>query len=283
MNNLAFEIGIYGGLVPFVIAIAVWWLCWWALTETTRTRYAAALALAAAFCTGYVILPEWAELVPVRHWQWLPYVAALAGVVSPIGLAAGVSRIERGILHALLAGGAAWLLVPDWESLEPSRGVYVALLGGYLFVLATLLDLLPDRLSGVTLQLWLTLAAFAVAGTIAAFVSAKYGQVATVAASSLLGCTVAGWSRGTSTTTRGLIPVFALLIGGATFVGAIEPEPPMYAILLVPAAPLALWLFAWGPLSRLRGIAAFAAQACAVLLPIGIAVAALVIAEQSAL
>jgi hypothetical protein len=43
--------------------------------------------------------------------------------------------------------------------------------------------------------------------------------------------------------------------------------------MIAPAAPLALWLFAAGPLSRLKGWPALAAQAAAVAVPLVIVVA----------
>ena len=73
------------------------------------------------------------------------------------------------------------------------------------------------------------------------------------------------------TSPRGLIPAFMVVVGGTAFVGCIEPQQPVFAILLVPAAPLALWTCVWGPLARLRGAAAIAAQSIAVLITLAVA------------
>ena len=67
---------------------------------------------------------------------------------------------------------------------------------------------------------------------------------------------------------RGLIPVYCVLIGGCAFVGFVEPEPPQIGILVIPAAPLALWACVIGPLAKTSGWRAVAIQATMVLTPI---------------
>jgi hypothetical protein len=66
--------------------------------------------------------------------------------------------------------------------------------------------------------------------------------------------------------TAALIPVYVVLCGGSAFVAAIEPIPTKYLLLLAPAAPLLLWLFAWGPLAKLKGPAAIVAQCIVVMI-----------------
>ena len=48
-----------------------------------------------------------------------------------------------------------------------------------------------------------------------------------------------------------------------------------------PAAPLALWLFAAGPLARLKGWPAIAAQAAVVLVPLVILIAWMALAGET--
>jgi hypothetical protein len=79
---------------------------------------------------------------------------------------------------------------------------------------------------------------------------------------------------------RGLIPVFVLLVGGMAFAGAIEPSPKIYAMFLAPAAPLMLWLFAAGPLARLQGWKAIAAQTAAVIAVLAVALVLVVFGDR---
>jgi len=279
--NTAIEIVGYGGLVPGVIAIAVYRLALW-LPAGAGPRFSAALAFASAFFVGYVLMPDWAELAPTRHWHWLPYLAGMAAILGAVGLADGVSIVDRWLLQGLLAIVGGWLLVPDWASLQPSRAVYVPLLSVYFVVLCAALDGLPERLPGRLFPVLLGVVSVASTISIAFFVSVKLGQVAGIATAGLLGCGVANLTRPTSVASRGVIPGYVVIVGGLAFVAGIEPEPPLLALLLIPAAPLALWSCAWGPLSRTRGYAGAASQFAAVLLPAAVGFVAVFLTQGGA-
>jgi hypothetical protein len=171
-------------------------------------------------------------------------------------------------VNLVIAGVAAWLLAPNWPDLEPPRHVFVLRLGGGLFALMTLLAALPARMLGPQFPFLLFASASATAVVIAEPVSLQYGQVAALASAALLGCTTSTWLGVKGAALRGLVPVYAVLVGGMAFTGSIEPEPPIYAILLAPLAPWMLWLCAYGPLSRLSGVKGAAVQCALVLLPL---------------
>jgi hypothetical protein len=204
--------------------------------------------------------------------------AALCGAaIQPTPVADAGRATRRSLTHVwrlagnlLTAGIAAWLLAPNWPNLEPPRYVYILLLAGFQFALITLLHSLPDRLFGRLFPLLLFAAASATAIVIAEPVSLTYGQIAGAAAAALCGCAVATCFGIRGPALRGLVPVYAVLLSGIAFTGSIEPEVPIYAIMLAPLAPLALWLCAYGPLSRLTGLKAAAVQIAVVLLPLAI-------------
>jgi len=276
-----------------LVSAAVGWLLGFVLPRELSERYRLGAALVVGFIVGNWLLTDGAPLVPSRHWHWLPHLAAGAAVIGGLTLAGGMSWPERILGYALLTIVAAWLLVPDWEELQPPRAYLIGLLAGYFTVLASLLTALPARLQAATFAALLTAAATAVALLITAEVSMTYGLPAAIAAAALAGCFVASLltrsaskgristrsvsegnpSPALATPLRGLIPVYAVLAGGLAFVGTIEPAPPMWTIMVAPAAPLALWLFAAGPLARLRGWPAIAAQAAAVAVPLVIVLA----------
>jgi hypothetical protein len=133
-----------------------------------------------------------------------------------------------------------------------------------------LLTALPDHLSG-RLQLGLlTAAAATLAVLIGIDVSARMGQVAVIAAAAMAGCWIASWrlpSANVPAAVRSFAPFFAVLIGGLAFVGAIEVQPLRPVMFVAPTAPLLLWLFASGPLARLKGWPSAAAQTIVVALP----------------
>ncbi len=91
--NLAIEI-----LVPIITSIVIVFLSRRFLPDRVSNRYAAAIAFAAAFFIGYVLLPSWAEPPPNRHWHWLPYLVAGAMVIGPLGLASGILAAERWLM-----------------------------------------------------------------------------------------------------------------------------------------------------------------------------------------
>jgi hypothetical protein len=246
-------------------------------------RLAMAAAFAVAFFIAWVLLPDgWTPLKPARQWHWLPYLGLLAAALciaaiqtTPFADSGRATRRRLSYAWRLAtslatAACAAWLLAPNWPDLEPPRYIYVLLLGGYLFVLITSLDTLPERLFSTLFPFLLFAAASATAIVIAEPVSLTYGQIAGAAAAALCGCAVAASYGIRGPALQGLTPVYAVLVGGIAFTGCIEPEVPIYSIMLAPLAPLVLWLCAYGPLSRLTGLKAAAVQIAVVLVPLAI-------------
>lgn len=263
----------YGVLIPAVVSVGIVWLTQRLLPEDAATRFPTAAGFAGGFFVGYLLLPEWAELFPTRHWHWLPYLGLAAGLTGPIGLAKGVSLPERWLLTLMLAIVAAALLVPIWSRLQPTRAAWLSVVTAWLFLLAALSDPLPPRIGGRRLTFMLWLVSVVVAVTIALSVSVTYGRVAVVAAGSLAGVCAGAWWGSDDSETRALIPAFTVIVGGIAFVGFIEPDPPLFGLLALPVAPLSLWVCRIGPLKRLSGVKAATVQFAAVLVPLGIAAA----------
>ncbi len=245
----------YGMIVPAAVSIALVYVCRRWLPQSVSRRYALAVGLTTGFVVGYALLPSWAEWVPTRHWHWLPYLAVAAMIVGPIGFARGVWVVERWLISLILAIASACVLVPDWASLEPTRHLYVGFLSAYLFVLATCLPPLTDRLSPRLFLALLATVASILALMVLATVSLRYGHLAGLVASAMVGCCVSTFLFDDSVTlrslaVRSLVPVFSILVGGCAFVGSIEPQPPLAGLLVLPASPLALWVVTWLPLPK---------------------------------
>jgi hypothetical protein len=259
--EFAIEVLFFGGVIPAAITIAVVFAANSLFAENVADRWAMAAGMSIAFIAGYAILPDWAAFWPERHWQWLPYLAAAAMVIGPVGLARGVWTAERWLLWILLAAVSAWFLVPTWQTLDPPRQVYIPLLAAYLVLLTALIDPLARRFSPNVVLAQLALAASAVAILVVAGAkSMVYGQLAGIAAAATAGCFLAAFLSSSRSMTRGMVSVYSVLVGGMAFVGYVEPEKPLAGMLLLPAAPAAMWLGSLGPLARLRGAAAIAVQ-----------------------
>jgi len=261
----------YGAVLPAALAVALAWICCRVLPVDAAERFALPVGLAAGFFAGYALTVDRTALVPQRHWQWLPYLSCLAAILGPIGLARGVSGAERRLLLLTLAVIAALLLVPSWASLQPARPAWIALVAAYFAALMGLMDSLPERLTGPFFAVALAMAAAMVALLVAVEVSLVFGQLAGIATAAIGGCFVSSFLSGQRLTGRSLIPVYVILVGGLAYVGTIEPDRPVFGILLAPAAPLTLWIFAAGPGAKLRGWSAAMAQAIAVVTLLAIA------------
>jgi hypothetical protein len=87
------------------------------------------------------------------------------------------------------------------------------------------------------------------AAVVAPIWSVGFGKIAALPGLALLGAGLVTWFNGPAVAVRGTVLFWAMLTGGAAFIAAIEPDPPVWILLAVPPAPLALWLCANGPLS----------------------------------
>ena len=90
---------------------------------------------------------------------------------------------------------------------------------------------------------------------------------------------VIGYTKSRTATERLFASV--VIVGGAAFVGHIDPQPPLLPLLIVPCAPLALWACVYGPLGRLDGIKAHVAQTVAVVFPLVVTLVLLLLREES--
>jgi len=257
--DLAIELLVVGILVPAAIAGVVTWSALRFRLARFIQLYALPAAAATAFAISYILLPdEWAAIKPERHWQWLPYLAAAAALAGPATLASARAAWVRSLVVGGLAVGTAFLLVPAWPDLKPARPVSIVLLAIYLDALMSALDWLAPRLPVAWLLALLTAAAGVLAAALAIDVI-RFGQLAGIAAAALGGSwLVAVFIRGSETLDpRGLTPLFAVLAGGMSCVGCVEPEQPLWWLLLIPTIPLAI-----GPiLSRFKLYRASASSA----------------------
>lgn len=265
-----------GVLAPAAVALALVWLLGRSWLARAADRGVLALAVAVACLAGCALLPGVTRLNPDRHYHWLPYIGLLAAVVGSLPPRAGALGVARWLLVALAAVAAAWRLVPVWDDLWPPHAVSIALLAGYFLLLTALLDALPNRLCGPALPGILAMVAgMLMLVLMVAAVSARFAQLGGVLVGAFAGCWIGGLvaklpSTGTKlpSADKGLFPLLAMLVGGLAYVGCIDKDPELPALLLLPAAPLGLWLLAIGPLSKLQGRAAIIAQVGVVMLPL---------------
>jgi len=293
---------VFLALVPTIAAIGLPIILWRVNCSTVR-RHALSLPLAVAFVLSYLLPPDqtWlvferpaaekaadatnekrpnpVSLVPKRHWQWLPYLALGTALIGATIAASGVAIGERVLVIAILMFVCAYQLVPTWETLVPARPTMVLILTIYLTLTYLVASLLPERLRGRPLLFQTSGVLLAVATYVIIEISLKIGFTIVPAAAALGGVWLASlffkWDDESLTpmaqSVLALLPAFCVLAGGGAFVGAIELPDRRYLLLLIPAAPLTLWLFTFGPLAKLQGITAIVAQTAAVaIIPVAV-------------
>lgn len=263
---------VWGVAVPIAVASTVVAVVRW-LTATERFRiFAGPLGLACGYAAGWAGLAGDALLHPSSYWHYLPYLGAIAALLGGCMKWLVRSEMLRALLALAVCVFSAWMLVPDWRDLEPVAFRYTAGLAALLLVVFLASAPLADRSSGAE---WLWAVLLAGCGqtiTIAGLISFKLAQLSLLATSATAGCALImlvtrSWS------TAGLpLGLTVMLVGGA-FVGAIQPQPPVAGLMILPAAPLALWLSGGLPIGRWP----FLGSGVARLLPVMLLVAAVTV------
>lgn len=210
---------------------------------------------AAAYAVGQTLGTVWmlygsGDGFPTRNLHWVPWEGILAAAIGPTAVAIGLTALERWILTILAATAAAILLVPQWPDLWPPRLISIALFVLVAFSVQRLADRLTQRTSPRLIALAMAGTALFAAMLITASFSLRVGEAALITAAALSGTAVALMIWPDEMAVRGLCLPYVLAVGGWCYVTAIEPVPPLIALLFLPAALLVLWLGAVGPVSR---------------------------------
>jgi hypothetical protein len=249
MIGPALEIFGPAALLAAAVALAAIWLGQRILAAGVNQQQQPPISAAVAmgFAAGYLALPRsWAALVPGQEHHWLPYLGIATAATAS---ACHLSRNSwlRWPVFIALATLAAWVLTPSWPIFGVNRPLSVGIATIYFLLIALPLELLPSRLLGAAFLALLTLAAAIAAVAIGAQVSLRFAQLAAVTGGALAGCWVAQYlgARSSEKSIRGLIPVFAVLVGGVSFIACVEPDPHASFLLALPFTPLFAWLGAF--------------------------------------
>jgi hypothetical protein len=276
-----FEIGLRGGVIPALAAVALFLAIGWLWPADVARRYRAGLSFVLGAFIGFVLLPSTKTLSPSQFYDWILYLGILAAFLSGLTRAEGVTRGERWSAVYFFAPIAAWLIVPGWPELVPAWQFQWAGLSLAIMLLTALLYPLPLLLPGRAFPCWLMLPAIATSLLMVEQLSETFGVRAALPAGALAGCGVAAFFFREAPDWRSLVLPYAFIAMGYAYTGAVYPTEPQWLLLLAPIAPLGLWFCSMGPLARLTGNRAIAVQALCVLVPL-IIIAALVRATTAA-
>lgn len=114
----------YGVVLPAAAGSCICMILRRFISNPSAAHKLAPLAFAVAFSVGYVALRP-GPLVPEKQWHWLPLIC-LAGSLCSFSFDSNRKRMLLQLsLWLVVAVGAAMLLTPVRNSLQPSRGVWL--------------------------------------------------------------------------------------------------------------------------------------------------------------
>jgi hypothetical protein len=276
-KKTAIEIALRGGIIPALAAVALFILIGWLWPKEVARRYRCGAAFTVGMLIGLVLLPSTTTLAPSQFWHWIPYLGILAAFLSGLTRAEGVTRSERWTAVYVFAPIAAWMIVPKWPELVPTWQIQWAGLSLAIILVTALLYPLPQLLPGRAFPWWL---AAATASVLLFDQSETFGMLAALPAGALAGCAATSVFVRELPDWRSIVLPCVIVVLGYAYTGAVYPSEPQWLLLLVPIAPLALWICSVGPLARISGPRAVAVQAACVIVPL-VTIAALLLANTS--
>lgn len=247
---------------------------YWGKERARRTL--APLALGLAYLSGHLVVAGWVTFPPADTTNWLPYFALAAAVLgSSCSLVTTKTWVRLLIFVAVSAGTLRLLLKPKFQyGWSLGEGwLWVACLVCALVSLAVILDALGRRTATATEMPAFLL--FTCAGTFGALVlsgSVLLGQFAAVLGAAVFGSLV--FTLRKVTLSRGIVPVFSLLLGALLVSGYFFADLPLASAMLLALAPAAALI----PIGTTSRLLAFGTRSALVSIPI---LVALVLAFRS--
>jgi hypothetical protein len=260
MNADAKDI-LIGGLLPFLVAAVVFGLslCRGASRRQALPGVGAALAVGLGFFTGYAALP-WAVWTPEDSWHWLPYLVLSAMTLGMIFV--GMPWPLRAVLALGMALTATYLLMPEFEELQPQRLTWQLTLCGSIFGLGLLADFAMSRRPDVRWGLCWFLTLMAVAVEMKLSYIGTFVQLALPLAAPMMVFALAERKRSWRGASWNVAPILAIAVPGLLWLGKFNSasEVPLSSYLWLLAAPIGFCLLQSLPekLGRSRTILAYA-------------------------
>jgi hypothetical protein len=242
-------------------------------------RIASRVIAALGIIIGLLLLASKTSLAPGQFYEWVLYLAVFGAFLSGLTRAEGVTRGERWTGVYVFAPIAAWMIVPHWPEFVPSWRIQWAGMSLAIMLLTGLLYPLSQLLPGRAFPWWLMLA-MATTSVLLFDQSETFGVMAALPTGALAGCAVAAMAAKETPDWRSAVLPFVVFLVGYAYTGAVYPTEPNWLMLLLPFAPLALWICTIGPLARLTGLRAVTLQAACVIVPL-VLIAALLQAKAN--
>ena len=252
-----------GFLAPVAFACVVMVVLHRVLPEGIAHRVAGTVALVGGFTVGYALLGlgQWS---PKFFWHWLPYVVLATLPVGPLLAGVGRQRVAGWVLMLGVVLWGGWLLVPTWEHLEPSRATHMVVWMPAVIAPASLLapwdgnrhenKAPPERLPATLFVTILTATMFFAVAIIFLSGSLRFSQLAGAAFAAMLGVMLAVVLDRKGYGSSGIVAPFSILLGGLLLIARVDSHSsvPLASYVLLPLAPLALWVAVVKPICKLQ-------------------------------
>jgi len=195
-------------------------------------------------------LPEPRPGLPLVGWHWIPLLFLLAQHDAMFGRATGPAAWGVRVRILLIAGAAAYLLVPAemrakwWPLAAFAAAIAIGWVGS---------DAVARQNPGGLVGLGLSLAMFGASFVMAHAHSARFADALSIPAAALFGISVVALFA--KVDVGGAIPGIAVVLPAVLLVGYDQTfsEIPWYAFLLAALPPVTIGLLAVPPFSRLTG------------------------------
>lgn len=197
------------------------------------------LALGLAYLAGHLVITGWITFPPVDTTNWLPYFALTAAVLGASCALVATKAWARAIIFALISAGALRLLLKPKFQYGWSLGegwLWVGCLVCAFVLLAIILDALVRRpATALEMPTFLLITCAGTFGALMLSGSILLGQFAAVLGGAVFGSLL--FAAGKVPLGRGIVPVFALLLGGLLVSGYFFADLPLTCAMLLAFAP----------------------------------------------
>lgn len=211
------------------------------LSPRLQSPVASSVVLLALLLSSFLLLGKNIHN-PERHWHWLPAIGLFAAIFGSIGFRQNSAIWQRFACAVVVGGLTGWLLVPTWKDLAEQRWLLISGLAVATTALILLTDWLGRSLRPLFVLFCFGIAAFAGAAWIGAGFSLTNARWLLILGSTTAGIMLAAmlpiWLPRLDA--GPLLPLLCSWLLGSLFIGAIEPNPPRYDILLLGILPVAL-------------------------------------------
>jgi len=215
----------------------------WRRTEFKPRQWAAGVAVAAAFSTGYLALFGWPGVPPAESWQWLLLLVMPIAIISALLAALSLRWLWRLPIMVGVSVISAWLVFPEY--VKENRLLWVAVIAAFVLAGWSAICVGSRRQHsglGVTIMMIMTTCASLLLARHAG--NAKLGQLAGAVAAPLGVClVVAIWRKQAISAVTLAAPVALTHIGlVASAYFNHYSQTPNVAFGLIAAAPLGFFV-----------------------------------------